>query len=381
MARVAITAGLAIASTSATHAAVWKDSAQVAVHAGYDDNARLSLFTSPTTYSASADGSAHLAFENETLSWTLDPRCVVTRYDQFKELNRTELYASSALRHQRETGSSGLTFNWTRDTTLTSEPGSTALAEVNKPHQSTSLTSSNSQQWTERFDTQGTLYATSNHYSDAQKTGLVNYNYGTAQLSVGYAPGLRSRLSLDASMGKLQVPEKSLYDKTDQSIMLSYELSFAERWHGKFSAGPSRVRSEQSTESGTVYEVDINRKSETSILQLKLSRDIAATGQGVLTRRQQITLSASRDITERLSASVSSSLVRNDSLLLSNDLNFYGVRYTDSAVSMGWKWTPTITVSLSAGHAEQRLQSSDRMAVRNYAALSFTWSGLTHTVH
>jgi hypothetical protein len=382
MARIAFTAGLAIAGSSAAHAAVWNQSAQVSLHAGYDDNVRLSLAASSAAYYGSGDTSLHIAFENETLSWTLDPRCVVTRYNQYRELNRTEIYTASSLQYKRETGSSSLAFNWTRDTTLTSEPGSTGLANVNKPHQAVSLTLLNEQQWTELFDSQGTLFVTSNHYYDnAELLGLVNYNYGTAQFSMGYTPTLRSRLSLDASMGKLQVPEHSLYEKTDQSAMLTYNVSFAERWQGKISAGPSKVKSGQSSESGTVYEIDINRKSETSQLQLKFGRDIEPTGQGVLTRRQQITLTASRDITERLSASVSSSLIKNDSLLLSNDLNFYGVRYTDTGISMGWKWTSTLGLSLNAGHAEQRLQNSDRTAARNYASLSLSWSGLTHTVH
>ncbi|HVY23369.1 MAG TPA: hypothetical protein VG962_08475 [Steroidobacteraceae bacterium] len=381
MARVALSAGIAIAGTTAAHAAVWTGSAQGGVHAGYDDNVRLSVNALPATVYDSADLGAHLALQNETVAWSLDPRISVERYRNYHELDRTDTFINTAIQQQSETSQSSLAVGWTRDTTLTSELGLTGLAEVNKHHEATSVTLAHVAQWTERFDTQSQVFITGNRYMDAGNTGLVNYNYGAADIAFGYALNERSRLSLDGSIGRLDVPGFSLYGKTNQSIMLSYSVSFAERWQGKFSAGPSQVRSEFSRESGTVYEFSLNRKSETSTLQLRLSRDITPTGQGVLTRRKQITLSATRSITQRLTATLNGSQVQNDSLLLFNSFNFYGVRYSDVNASLSWAWTPTCVVSLSAGHTEQRLDNSEAKARRNYVSLGVSWNGLTHTLH
>jgi hypothetical protein len=148
-----------------------------------------------------------------------------------------------------------------------------------------------------------------------------------------------------------------------------------------FSAGPSQVRSDLNHESGTVYDTNITRKSEIASVQLRYARDITPTGQGVLTRRQQLTLSASRALSERLNISLSGSQIKNDSLLLSNDFNFYGIRYNQIDTSLSWRWTPTWTVTLNAGHAEQRLEHSEGTAKRNYASLGLSWAGLSHSLH
>jgi len=381
MARVAFTAGLAIASSHSAHAAVWTNAAQGSVRYGYDDNTRMSVQTSPTVNYASTEFTDELSLQTESLSWTLDPRVVLMRYDHDSELNRTETYVTSSLLHQSDTGQSSLQFNWTQDTTLTSEFGSTSLAGVNKRHQASALTMSHGQQWTERFSTQSMLYATANHYMKAQNTGLVNYNYGRAQLDLQYSLTRHSQLSLDFSIGKLQVPNQPEYGKVNQSATLTYTRTFAERWSAKLSAGPSQVKSDFSKESGTVYEFNISRKAEISSLQLKLTRDITPTGQGTLSRRQQLSLTAYRDLTERINLSLTGSAIQSDTLLLSRNLNFYGVRYNDININLGWRWTPTVTLSITAGHADQRQQNVDQLAKRNYASLNLFWSGLTHTLH
>ena len=379
MARALFTAGLAVAGT--TQAAVWNGQGQGSVSAGYDDNVRLATTTTSTVRYVSAVAAGHLALQNESLVWAFDPHLSSTRYDHLDEFNRSETSLASSLEQQGEKGTNSLVVNWVQDTTLTSELGHTEFTTINKRHQATSLTAANTQQWSERFSTQSSLYAATNHYMDADRTGLVNYEYGSALASIGYALSLQSQISLDGSIGKLRVPHFAQDTKTNQSVMLSYTLVFAERWNTKLSFGPSQVRSELSTESGTVYEFSINRKSELSSLQLKLARDITPSGQGVLTRREQFSLSASRALSERWNSGVNVSVIRNDSLLLSNSFNFYGVRYSDTSVNLSWRWTPQISLSLYGGHIEQRVQGADRTAARNYATLNLGWYGLGHTWH
>ena len=383
MARVVMSTTLVIAATGSApvYAAAWILSEQASANVGYDDNVRLSTINVAVATNISSNVSAHWVRQSDALSWSIDPHLAVIRYTDYSMLNHSEEGVVVTGQQQTERRNSTVSFNWVQDTTLTSELGFTGFSEVNKRHQASVLTVSQTEQWSERFDVQTQLYAASNRYIDAANTGLVNYNYGSAQLSGDYALTERTQLSLDSSIGKLQVPGISNYGKTNASVMLSYSAVFADRWHAKLSYGPSSVRSERSNDQGTVYAVNISRKSATSNLQLAISRDITPTGQGVLTRRQQFTLSASRALSERLSTSITGILVKNDSQFLTNNLNFYGVRYSDLTANLSWNWTPTLTVSLSAGHSDQRIEQAARTAMRNHAALNITWSGLARTLH
>jgi len=379
MARVAFTAGLAIAGTTATHAAVWNVQGQASLYTGYDDNVRQSMRDAPETAYAGTDASLHLAIQNPVWSASIDPRVVRVRYRNYAILNRTENYLNASWQQQAETSNYELSANWTRDTTLTSELGLTGLAEANKHHQSTALTWVHSTQWTERFLTQGLLFASMHRYADAANTGLVDYNYGSAQFSMQYALTPRSQISFDVNAGKLQVPDLVNVDKVNQSLMMSYNLAFAERWQMKISAGPSRVQAPLSTESGTVYEFSLNRKSEISSLQLKVARDITPTGQGILARREQWILSASRDLTERLSGNIKVSSTQNDNLYLAYAVTARGVRYDELSSSIAWRFTPQIVIGLNAGYTSQKLQDESRVVRRRYASLMINWLGAVHT--
>lgn len=381
MARVFITGGLAFAASNGAtvHAAAWSVSEQVGVSAGYDDNVLLSATRKIRAADANANLSAHVVRQSDAFSLTLDPRIVAVKYDNYSVLNRTEQYLTLAAQRQTELGAASITAAWTQDTTLTSELGLTGITQVNKRHQSIALTVADTKQWTERWGTQTQLYIVGNHYMNAANTGLVNYNYGAAQFDIDYATTESSRLSLQASLGKLQVPDFDSYGKTNASATLNYSVSLAQRWQAKLSFGPSRVRSDLSSEQGTIYAASVSRQSEVLTAQLSFGRDITPTGQGVLTQREQINVTLTRALTDRLSLGLSAASVKNSSFLLAYGITYDAVRYSDYSTSLNWQMTPTWTMSLSAVHTEQRAATDTHSALRNQIALNVAWSGRTHS--
>lgn len=381
MARVLITSGLAAATvnSAAVQAAAWSLSEQASVSTGYDDNVLLSATQDIHAANASTNLSAHVARQSDAFSLTLDPRINVVKYENYSVLNRTEQYLTLMAQQQTELGAASLSGAWTQDTTLTSELGLTGFSQTNKRHQSAALTIADSKQWTERWGMQTQLYIASNHYMDAANTGLVNYNYGAAQFEIDYVTTESSQLSLQASLGKLQVPEFTSYGKTNASATLNYSVSLAQRWQAKLSFGPSRVRSDVSSEQGTIYAASINRQSEVVTTQLSVSRDITPTGQGVLTQREQINLTFSKSLTERLSLGLSAASVKNSSFLLAYGITYDAVRYSDFSTSLSWQMAPTWTLSLSAVHTEQRAEADAHSAIRNQISLNVVWSGRAHS--
>lgn len=367
------------ASGGPVHAAAWSMSEQASVGAGYDDNILLWTDQPRRAANASANLGLHLERHSDALALTLDPRIVAVRYDNYSEFNRTEQYLNATAQHQSELGNMSLALNWTRDTTLTSEAGLTGNTTVNKPHEAFAATFSNVRQWSERWDTSTQLYATTNRYSDAGLTNLVDYNYGAAQFGIDYSLTAASQLSLSGSMSKLQVPDFSYLDKSSDSATLSYSASLAQRWQVKLAFGPSRVRSQFGTEQGTLYQASVTRQSEISNIQLSIGRDITPTGQGVLTRREQVNLVFSRELAERLNLQLRANWIKNNNILLGYGFIYNQVRYSEVNASLNWRLTPTWTASLSGGHTEQSSQYVTGSATRNQVSLGVTWTGLAHS--
>lgn len=378
MARMLISSGLAMASTAVpVQAGVWNTAGQGQVGVNFDDNVRLTTDKPTAAWNGVADLSGQLLFQDDAFVWRLSPRVRAVRYDGERVLNRTEQYLTMSAQKKSERGSSSLSLNGTQDTTLTSELGLTGLAEVNKKHRSASVTLSNAWNLNERFNTNAQLYLSANRYLDAELTGLVDYNYGSALLSVGYNWTERSVVSLQASLGKLEVPDNAAYDKTNQAVTLGYGVQLAPRWHANISYGPSQVRTRNRSDRGTVYDAGVTRKSELSDLSLTISRDVTPTGRGSLTRREQMRLGLNQALGERWSSSWSVTAVRNRDLLPESGQTLSAVNYGDITGSLSWRMSPTWNLSLSAGYTQQRVDDGERTAERRHAALNISWNGLT----
>lgn len=374
MARIAVCSGLAMLSAVPARAGDWSVAAQGTITSSYDDNIRMSAANTTAGWTGTGQVGAQLQFRDDTVQWRLSPRVRTVRYDNDRTLNRTEYYTTLLGQLASERGSFSVTLNGTQDTTLTSELGLTGFAEANKKHRTGSVSVSNSYSTSERLDVSAQIFASVNRYIDAERTGLVDYDFGSTTVGASYELSERSALSLQMSAGKLQAPDLAQRDKTNYSVNLGYAVKLTPRWNLDLSAGPSRISTATRNDNGSVYDVTLTNNSERATFNLSATRDVTPTGQGALSRREQLRLGLDNALGPRWSTGWSISVVRNRDLLSAGGLE-QSVTYGDVAGNLTWLETPAWNISLSGGYTQQRVGSGQPRAERRHAGLNISWNG------
>lgn len=382
MARILMSSGLIAATASpVAQAGVWNIAGQGSVGANYDDNVRLSSSNQVADWSGVADASGTLSYQDDAFLFQVNPRVLTARYDVEHAFNRTEEYLTLLVQKTTETGGSSVSLSGTQDTTLTSEPGFTGLSDVNKKHRVGSVTVANSWNLTERMVASTQVYASANRYLDAQLTGLVDYNYGSGVVSASYDWTERSSFTLQASIGKLQVPDIAAYDKVNMSVTLGYRVHFANKWNAELSFGPSKIRTEGRSDTGTVYNASLIHDAELTHINLSVDRDVTPNGYGLLSRREQLRFGLTRELSARWVTDWSATVSRNQNVLPAGGIAQDAVNYADVTGNLGWRMTPTWSVALVAGYTRQRISNVQLAAERQHIALNLTWNGLVRPLH
>lgn len=381
MARILISSGMIAASTPTAYAGAWNMAGQALAGGSYDDNLRLASANQVADESVMADVSGAFSYQDDAFLLRLNPRVLAVRYDSEREFNRTEQYLTAQTQKTYETGSLSASLSGTQDTTLTSELGLTGLSEVNKKHRVGVITMAGSRNMTERVAVSAQAYASASRYLDAQQSGLVDYNYGSASLSASYDLTRRSNVELQTSAGQLKVPDSAAYDKVNLSATLGYRVQLAPRWRAELSLGPSQIRTQGRTDTGSIYDASLTHDSELTTFSLALTKDVTPNGFGLLSRREQFRLSLTHSLSERWVTDWSAALIRNQNVLPSGGLEQALVTYSDITGSLKWRYTPTWGIALTAAYARQRIGDVQLAAERRQVSLNITWNGLVRPLH
>jgi hypothetical protein len=313
--------------------------------------------------------------------WTLDPRIYLSRYRPLSAYDRNDAYVDTSFLNTTENGSAEANIAWVRDTTLTSEIGTTGIIQANGRHES--LTGSVSRSWqpTARWAMSGDASWARHLYMRSENSGLVNYRYASGAVQNGYSFSESSQLSLVLQGSQIEVPDGSIPRKTSLAAQLKLSTALTEQWKLVMSIGPSRIRSRNQSSSGTVFNLSSTHSGELTAWTAAYSRAISPTGLGTLSQQDQLTLNISRPLTERWSVSGSVLKIKTADAITSSGQTYYSSDYTDVNAAVSWRATPQWNVTLSADRVEQRAGSNDpARALGNRASLGFQWNGLTRTL-
>ncbi|MGE0188353.1 MAG: hypothetical protein AB7F79_02845 [Steroidobacteraceae bacterium] len=383
MARILMASGMVAGMSFGmpTYAGGWGTTGSVQLAGNYDDNARLSTLNVVSAASGSSDLSAKLLYQDDSFLCSINPRMLALRYDGDRTLNRTEGYLTLLARRTTETGSNSVSLAGTSDTTLTSELGTTGLSEINKQRRNVATTINTQWDVTEKFSTSTQLYAAANRYIDAKQTGLVDYNYGSVLINSVYQWTNQSSLSLQASAGKLQVPEYARLNKTNQSVTLGYVVQWSPQWSSNVSLGPSRIQTRSGTQSGSVYNIGFSREAERSMFSASVAREVTPNGFGSLSQREKYQFNWNVQLTDRWSSNWSATAIRNENIAESGAPAGDRLTYSDISGSVTWRITPTWGTAFTIGQTRQRVGDNQTTAARNHAVLSISWNGLLRQLH
>jgi hypothetical protein len=385
MAGVLLSAGAIVAAAGASpaHASAWTTSAQVSGSATYDDNVLFVADRPIHDYFGRLEATGSLQYVGAHSRLELQPRLAVYRYGSFRTLDRADQYLKASLTDTGEHGKSLVSLSGSRDTTLTSEVGSTGLTQANKRHDGLQVSWAPSYQATERFGVSALLSAQENRYRDAAQTSLLDYDYGSGSVNANYAVTSLSSVTLQASAGRLQVPGRAQYTQKNFATTLGYSRHFGESWQVDAYYGPSFIQTHgpRPTNRGDVYHLGAVRTGLRGNISLNLDQQVTPNGFGILSRRQGATLGWHYSATEHVTVGVAGQWSRIRNLLPLFGFELSRFNYNDASVNLEWTPTATWYISVTADHGNQGYSNAPQLARRTNATVAFVWTGLERVLH
>jgi hypothetical protein len=366
-------AGLCFVVTGASHAAEWLIAPSMRVATVYTDNPRLLEEGGTSSAGAIADLSARLQRRTERLDLELQPRWYSARARDDETLNTDDQYLDARINYLTERSQWSGSMGFARDTTLTSEAGSTGLIQSNRRHESITVSGGPTWMLTERVDFSMQGYVLDSHYVDPGNTGLVDYQYRLASLGGGVAATERSTVRLTLQGGELVVPDFDTRTR-DGSARLAWEFKSGGLWTTTLSAGPAYVDAEFGHDTGPVFDVDAERRGERWTFGAHAGRGLTPTGRGVLTKRDRAVLSFNRQFTQNVSAGTTLQWIRNQNLQQQPGIAFDDVDYLRVDLNLNWRLGEHWSFALSMGGASQSYDNqNDADSYR--ASVGIVWNG------
>ena len=369
-------AGAALCAQQTT-AAEWQAVPSGYVGTSYADNPRLLAGGGSSSSGTVGEVKASLKRATERSELTLLPRFVSSRYSDDETLDTDDMFATAGYRWVGERSEWNMNLGLTRDTTLTSELGSTGLVDSNRRHEAGSFTVSPTVMLTERVVGGVQMFVVDNRYIDADFTGLTDYRYTTLSLfSRVVLTDAGSALTVTAQGGELSTDGFRGFETRDGSLRLRWEFRPWLLWSAALSAGPSLVETDAGSDTGFVFDGEIKRQGDRWSLAANAGRSQSPTGRGVLTRRDEVHLSFNRAITERLSATVGARWIRSEDLLPEQaGVRAYQVDYARLDIGANWRLSRDWSLSLRLGGNTQDYELAAERANGYRASLNVVWNG------
>lgn len=353
-------------------AADWSVQSAAQLYAQAETNPQLLAGEKRGAQAGVADASLDLLRRTELLDLNLTGHASVYRYRGDSGLDRDDQQVALAMSRRGETWAVRGNASLTRDTTLTSELGTTGITEFNQRHRARGLSLAPSWQLAERISTGLTLGWQDSQYARAAHSGLSNYDYSFAGFNTGYDLSERTSVSLAINAGRLD-SELYTFNTDNFDVRLQVEHALSLRWRMSIAGGPSKVKTDGRSTGGSVFNASLSRQGENFNLGLSMGRSNSPNGSGLLSRRDEIGLSAQLDLSEHVSAGAGLGFVRSKDLIPGFGFTVNDVRYTRVDASLSWGFARDWSLSVRAGSAEQELRASGARGRNLDARLVLAW--------
>jgi hypothetical protein len=357
---------------------------------GVNDNSNFAL-SSPATPAENSWLFSNVQFQRatETTQLSITPQFEWQHFDTKYFGNIASRDLSGAFVWTQERGSLNLTASRFDDSTLTTELTETGIAssDLNRLTEQASVT------WTYALS-QLRAFVLQASYIDVSYYGrasgfyslLEGYKYPTASAGEQFVLSERTTLTATAFGDELIAP-LTFNDSHEEGGQVQLTHNFSERTQLSVTGGGSArslevlgiapgarepsIEDERST--GTIAIVSFSHSSELGNVGLNYSRQLTPYGTGVLAQRQQITLSGTYNITEKVD--VGASVLRIDNsqsvVLLHLDRRSY------TGLTFGLDWRPLETWKLRLEGETTRTQAFETVSIpvtQWRVTLSLTWT-------
>lgn len=374
--------GAALMSTLAlpVDASEWTFAPTLTWLADTDSNRYLQA-QSVASQSTSLFAAAELKRATETTQFSFSPQLHWQLFDRKEYGNIFERDLDAAWTWTGERGNASVTAADTDHSTLTTEATQTGVLSTNLHQRQDQASVSSLYDQSERYALIVQLGYSNVSYYGAGEGALLDllqgYRYPTAMVGERYQ--ISDLDSLTASVYRDEVLARfSGNDTDDTGAQLAYRRTLSERDALDAALGAARVQTATGTQTATTGSLDVSRSYSLGTLTLAYSRSLVPYGTGVLVDRQQLSLSASRGLTEELQLNASASWVSNGQPLgrapgggLILEVQAY------EAAQVGLTWQPAETWKLDADLAATRTRTIEEVSepVHEWrAGISISWA-------
>lgn len=352
------------------------------VGTSYADNPRLLAEGGTSTSGAVGELNASLKRLTDRSELTLRPRLLSSRYSDDQTLDSDDRFVTGSYRWLGERSQWNMELGFTQDTTLTSELGSTGLVQSNRRHEAGRFTAAPEVMFTERVSGGIQMNLVDNRYIDAEQTGLTDYRYLALSLfSTVKLSDAGSALTVSVQGGELTTDGFGGTSTRDASLQLGWSFQPWLLWTASLAAGPSLVETDAGSDSGYVFNGELEREGDRWSLAASAGRSQSPTGRGVLTRRDEAKLSFRRALTERLSTNIDARWIRSEDLVpqLGGSVS-YEVEYGRLDIGASWRMSRDWSISLQLAGSTQDYELATERANGYRVALNVVWNGQPHSL-
>ena len=355
------------------HSTDWSLVPSVDLSERYEQNVGLRAVNAFGGNSTQLGLNLNLSGASEATSYFFEPRLAWQRYSSHgdQNLDRDEQRAHMGFEHKGETSTASADVALTRDSTLTSELGTTGLNQFNRRHEELIATLNHGWQLSERYSLTPSVSYRKSRYLDAADFGLQDFSYVSGSLSLMHVIAPRQTLSLATSAGRMQSQSPSTQNS---NVTLQWSWKPAQNWQTALAAGPSWVKFANGTDTGTIYSAQLSHAAERSSVSLSASRSISPAGRGVLTQREDLAVGMGLQWRERWNSSLSASVIQTRELISALGFSFGDVRYARAEASTTWRPLQNWSVVVNAGYSRQIYQTAVYNAGGLDGRLALNWS-------
>jgi hypothetical protein len=381
VARHVVSAGLAaVFAVPAAHAAEWSLTGNASTSAGADRNPQLSVDDIGTRSSLVFNGGAEVFRRTETTALSLLSTLRVARYPGERLLNGEQAGLDAGYTLTGERGNLTFSGSAARESTQTSELGTTGRTDLDANRDSGTLGLATRLHLTERLSMGGNLsHQHTAYWGLGANTGLYGSDHDSGSLNVRYSLTPAMSMAVTASASAFD-SERAGGSSDSQNLKASFNYAIAERLALALSVGPSRIKTRQRTDHGIVYAASFERSSPRANLAVSASRADSPSGSGVLTRRDDVSLAWSRQVAERTNVNVGLSAIRSSEVLSVPGVEPTDVRYLRLSAGVRRQLGEQWSVGLGATGSRQDFRQLDRKANGYEASFNISWSGRNHVL-
>ncbi|WP_043107617.1 hypothetical protein [endosymbiont of unidentified scaly snail isolate Monju] len=283
-----------------------------------EDNVRLQA--NGGKGSAGVELGSHLALNlrDEISRWEIGVGTQRRHYVAASGLDTTNIDLAAGITRDLERGHLVLDAAYRRDSTLSSEEGTSGLVQQRVRRERRSLEGS----WTHQADERLSLTFSSAYesvaYDKAALFGLSDYRYGRLATEVRYGMDERSSLFAELSYSIYEGSQRDYRARMPAIFIGGTRRSYGD-WDLSVRAGVRKDHHETATgsESGNslIYGLSLKHAGPTDKLELALERDARPAGIGEMLGTEHLALRWRRHLTPRWRLHVDADLYRNRRLL------------------------------------------------------------------